>query len=145
MSPPTILLEHLHPQGLSLRQGQARAATIHVNSVSLCICGSTHESSSSSPLGLGLEGGGGGGEPKMAFQQQVLARAVWGPLAWAGPKAGAARAAARRQADVSVTSAGAIFFSFCCHMARSGSSDFRIFIQSNGLEFFKAKNYEKKS
>ncbi|CAL8160923.1 unnamed protein product [Prunus armeniaca] len=34
---------HLHPQGLSLRQGQARAATIHMNSVSLCICGSTHE------------------------------------------------------------------------------------------------------
>ncbi|CAL2278213.1 unnamed protein product [Prunus armeniaca] len=44
-SPPMleITLEHLHPQGLSLRQGQARAATIHVNSISLCICGSTHE------------------------------------------------------------------------------------------------------
>ncbi|CAL8121691.1 unnamed protein product [Prunus armeniaca] len=37
----------------------------------------------------------------MPFQQQVLARAVWGPLAWAGLKAGATRAAARRQVDVS--------------------------------------------
>ncbi|CAL2254823.1 unnamed protein product [Prunus armeniaca] len=40
-------------------------------------------------------------EPKCKFQQQRLAWAEWGSRAWAGSKAGGARAPARRQADVS--------------------------------------------
>ncbi|CAB4284587.1 unnamed protein product [Prunus armeniaca] len=64
---------------------------------------------SSSPRGLEL-GGRGGQEPKCKFQQQRLARARWGPRAWAGPKAGGARATARRRANVSMRKS--IFFLF---------------------------------